>query len=256
MKKQCQIILATVLLGLLLAAVPAQAQPGGRLISDIREDFNGLLVQLRTIDNSCVIILGALIGEARIYVLDSRKLITVNKGNLTPLLEEAFDDALLKLALAGNQLAQCTGGDPALIDAFQEELGILADEINDLDNVDVRKRLKIQALLTSANDRVDAIVDKLEQVQSDCVKDVSEGIGDLIEEIQSPAAKVDNIVEASADVAVQPELTETGPIPFETLREFKIELGVFAAQLRSCLSILKEITKDKKWVLKAIREVK
>jgi hypothetical protein len=249
MKKHFQIILATVLLGLMLSVVPAQAQPG-RLISDIREDFNGLLVQLRTIDNSCVIILGALIDEARIYVLDSRKLITVNKGNLTPLLEEAFEDAQLKLSLAASQLDQCTGSENALIDAFDDELSDLTDEIADLDNIDVRKINKIVALLTSADSRVDAIVSKLEDVQADCIEDVSDGISDLIEELQTSSNGV------SEKITIQPQLTESGPISFATLREFKIELGVFAAQLRSCLSILKEITKDKKWLLKALREVK
>ena len=257
MKKQFQIILATVMLGLLLAAVPAQAQ--GRLISDIREDFNGLLVQLRTIDNSCVIILGALIDEARIDILDSRKVITVGKGNLLPLLEEALEDALIYFELANNQIEQCFDLIESFVDTEEVGLSDLTDEIAGLDNVDARKRLKIAALLQNANSRVEAIVDKLEQVQGDCVEgesDVVEKIEEIIAIIQSPSAKVDNIVEASADVAVQPELTETGPIPFEKLRHFKIRLGILAAQLRSCLSIIKEITKDKKWLLKAIREVK
>jgi hypothetical protein len=254
MKKQFQIILATVMLGLMLAVVPVQAQPDGRLISDIREDFNGLLVQLRTIDNSCVIILGALIDEARIDILDSRKVITVGKGNLLSLLEEALEDALVHFELANNQIEQCF----ALIESFVETEeggleGLIAEFEDGLENLDARKRLKILALLQVASNRVAAIVEKLETVQSDCVEsesDVVDEVTTIIEEIQSPSNGV------SETAIAEPQLTETGPIPFIVLRDFKIRLGILAAELRSCLAIIKEITKDKKWLLKAIREVK
>jgi hypothetical protein len=247
MKKQFQIILATVILGLVLAVVPVQGQ---RLISDIREDFNGLLVQLRTIDNYCVIILGALLDEARVYVLDSRKVITVGKGNLLPLLEEALEDALLKLELAQNQIAQCFDLLGTFVDEEEVGLAALATAIAENDEIDARKRLKIAALLANAQARVTAIEDKLDDVQSDCLEgsDVEGGLEGIIGEIQSPSAEVDGVIAV-------PQLTETGPIPFQTLRQFKIDLGFYAATLKSCLWLIKEITKDKKWLLKAIKEV-
>lgn len=243
MKKQFQIILATVILGLVLAVVPVQGQ---RLISDIREDFNGLLVQLRTIDNYCVIILGALLDEARVYVLDSRKVITVGKGNLLPLLEEALEDALQKLELASNQIDQCLDLLGTFVDEEKVGLADLAAEIDANDEIDARKRLKIAALLTNAQARVAKIEEKLGDIQSDCADNTD--LQDIIDEIQSPSAEVDGVIAV-------PQLTETGPIPFQTLREFKIDLGIFAATLKSCIWLVKEITKDKKWLLKAIKEV-
>jgi hypothetical protein len=268
MKRQFSIILAAVLLGLVLAVVPVKAQD--RTIADIREDLQHLLTQLYTIDNACVIILGALLNEALIDILDTRKLITVGKGNLSPLVEEALQDALTKFDLAQNQINQCSNAtDEGLIDTFAAELGALQEDIINVAELDVRKRNKINALLVNANGRLGddnvpadpdtGIRGRLADVVELCL-DATAGSGsarDLVNDAQSIAqnASADwDVLPAGEHIAI-PNLTEKGPITFEELRTIKIELGRAAAIVKSCLRAVKEITKEKKWIFKAIREV-
>ncbi len=261
--KKTQIILAAVLLGLVLAVVPVKAQSP---LADIREQVRGLLVQLHTIDNSCVIILGALLNEALIDILHSRKLITVGKGNLNALLDEALTDALTKFDLAQNQIDQCTNdAEEGLIDTFAEELKDVTGEIEGLSGtgpgeIDPRKVTKIVALFTNAESRVTAITDRLTDVVELCLDatdpDSASGIvTDQQSVAQNAGAFADlDTLPAGEHIAI-PQVTEKGPLTFTELRTMKIELGRAAALVKSCLRAVKEIAKEKKWIFKALREV-
>jgi hypothetical protein len=261
--KKIQLILAAVVLGLVLAVVPVKAQSP---LADIREQVRGLLVQLYTIDNSCVIILGALLNEALIDILHSRRLITVGKGNLNALLDEALTDALTKFLLAQNQLDQCTNvDDEGLIDTFATELDVVSGDIQALSGtgpgeIDPRKVTKIVALFANAANRVTAIEDRLTDVVELCLDATNPGsAADIVTEQQSTAqnagafADLDTLP-AGEHIAI-PQVTEKGRITFEELREIKIQLGIAAAQVKSCLRAVKEITKEKKWIFKVVREV-
>jgi hypothetical protein len=52
-----------------------------------------------------------------------------------------------------------------------------------------------------------------------------------------------------------PQLTETGPFSFATLRCVKIDLGIAHQDLTQALRDVKRITGFKKWVYKALREI-
>jgi len=102
-------------------------------------------------DNTCVIILGAQIKEIDVDVLEARKLITSNKGNLNRLLLDGMNSARAHLERAFDTLTQCgtllgTGrvvGDGSI---FAEVNGVVGD-IGALNNLDPRKETKIAALI-------------------------------------------------------------------------------------------------------------
>jgi hypothetical protein len=131
-------------------SVPAQAQSP---LADIRERINGILVQLRTFDNICVILLGAQIKEIDVDVLDARKLITSNKGNLGRSLLDALNSAEYQVDQLFDTLTQCRAllGTERVIDdgsIFAEANGVASD-IDDLDGLDLRKEAKISGLLVN-----------------------------------------------------------------------------------------------------------
>ncbi|MBI1742978.1 hypothetical protein HYR54_07915 [Candidatus Acetothermia bacterium] len=221
-----------------------------RVIADIREDFNGLLIELDTIDNVCVTILGALFNEELISVLEARKLITVGKGNLDALLEELSADFEATQEKIVNTIDQCANEDNGLIFTFSEELGNLSDEIDGLreskdGTLDNRKATKIVSLLELAKTLTGDILEHI-----GTLKDDSETLKDKL------VSCTENLRSDSADLHVQPQLTESGPFSFGQLREFKICLGEVYAQLRSFLTVIREFTRHKKWILKAVRETR
>ncbi len=131
-----------------LFSVPILAQSP---LADIRERINGILVQLRTFDNTCIIILGAQIKEIDVAVLESRKLITANKGNLGRLLLDAVTSAHAHLERAFDTITQCgtlLGRGGAIGDGsiFAEINGVVGD-LGKLDDLDPRKEAKINGLI-------------------------------------------------------------------------------------------------------------
>jgi hypothetical protein len=86
--KKNKIIFACFIVSLWISGVFSQGvQAQSPVLADIREQVNGVFVQLQTFDNLCVVILSAQLKEVDTDILEIRKLITVNKGNLTQLIE-------------------------------------------------------------------------------------------------------------------------------------------------------------------------
>ncbi|MBI1742987.1 hypothetical protein HYR54_07960 [Candidatus Acetothermia bacterium] len=245
------LVLATVLMGVLMTVVPAHAGDSTRTIADIREEFNGLIVQLNTIDNVCVTILSGLLSELQISILEGRKLVTVGKGNLNTLLLDLGNDAVATIEKLGNTLDQCLNEDDGLVTTFGEELSSLKTEIEGLrqsneGTLDNRKATKIDALLTNASSRVSSIETEL--------GDIGDGLDNLSKDVLDPVFSILEGSSASTLTQVAPQLTETGPISFGNLREIKILLGEGAASVKSLLRLVREVTREKKWVFKAVRE--
>jgi hypothetical protein len=138
------IVVSLVLAGFFIVPVLAQSP-----LADVRERVNGVLVQLRTFDNTCIIILGAQIKEIDISVLESRKLITSNKGNLNRLLLEAANSAAYHVDRLFDTLAQCRTllGTERVDGSIFAEVNGIADDIGDLDDLDPRKDSKISGLI-------------------------------------------------------------------------------------------------------------
>ncbi len=258
-------------------SVTVNANGQTRLISDIREDFNGLLLQLRVFDNSCVIITGGLLDELRTLILDGRKLVTTNKGNLGSALPALviraqfhLQSIALQLIIYCGFLFEITG--PFSESATPQAMGFtplapigfgiilfignqivqLRSEIAAIETLDERKRNKIVGLLTDALARVSAILNLFSEFfnpsnESGCFFDIGRAL-----------SQVSGLVggHSNESLRVSPQLTEAGPISFENLREVKIQLGLAANGIKDCLHTLREITKEKKWLFKDIREVK
>jgi hypothetical protein len=279
MKKHIQLILTTIVLALALSLVPAHtASANGqvRLISDIREDFNGLLLQLRVFDNSCVIITGGLLDELRTLILDGRKLITTNKGNLGPALVALVLRAQVQLQSLIVHVAIYCGfeqeinpgpfSEPVTVQAkaftplgfpitfggiafIGNQIELLRAEIAAIEELDERKSNKIDGLLTDALAHASAILSLSDDIldEGGCLFDFSQALN-----------RVGRIFESAeiVTIPVLPQLTETGPISFDELREIKLALGLAANAIKDCLHTLRQITKEKKWLYKDIREVK
>jgi hypothetical protein len=131
-----------------LFVVPVQAQSP---LADVREQINGILVQLQTFDNTCIVILGAQIKEIDIDVLEMRKLITTNKGNLDRLLLDAATSARAHLNRVFSTLTQCGTllGTGHVIDdgsLFAEVHGV-GVAITNLSGLNPRKEAKISGLI-------------------------------------------------------------------------------------------------------------
>jgi hypothetical protein len=275
MRRKLGFILTMMLVlgGLLLAVVPAQAQSP---LADVRERVNGILVQLRTFDNTCVIILSALLKEVDIDILDARRQITVGKGNLNRLLLEAIRAAQNGAQRVIDLLDQCR----TLLGEIGDDVdsGTIFGEVNEVaraveedlceleagecaNGLDTRKFFKIRGLIDNIvltnlgliRDSIDAggklgsgvqtAFDDIEAVEGDL-----DGGGELCAENDN-----ENVVAVPA-VAV-PQVTEKGCFTFQELRDFKIELGRIHQQIVQLLREVKRFTHYKKWVLKAIKEI-
>ncbi|MBI1742986.1 hypothetical protein HYR54_07955 [Candidatus Acetothermia bacterium] len=266
MRRNLGFILAMVLLvltSLTLTAVPAQASAGSPL-ADTRERLNGVIVQLQTFDNVCVIILAGLIKEIDIDVLEGRKLITVGKGNLSNLLLDGLRSAASNVSRVTDTLEQCR----SLLGTKQDgngdgtifgELNAVVEEIADLSSLDDRKRNKINGLLENiALGNLSSIEDRLDEQSGSLTGKVEEAstiVDDLIDGLDSTDPSCGEVTRDAATLVAVPQLTETGPFSFETLRCVKIDLGLAHQDLTQALRDVKRITGFKKWVFKALREI-
>ena len=266
MRRNLGFILAMVLLvltSLTLTAVPAQANAGSPL-ADTRERLNGVIVQLQTFDNVCVIILAGLIKEIDIDVLEGRKLITVGKGNLTNLLLDGLRSAASNVSRVTDTLEQCR----SLLGTEQDgdgdgtifgELNGIVEEIANLSSLDDRKRNKIDGLLEHiALGNLSSIEDRLDEQSGSLTGKVEEAstiVDDLIGGLDDPDPNCTEVTADAANLVVVPQLTETGPFSFGTLRCVKIDLGFAHQDLTQALRDVKRITGFKKWVYKALREI-
>jgi hypothetical protein len=283
MSKKLSAILALLLVGTFLwMSLPVQAQPVTTL-ADTRERVNGILVQLRTFDNLCVIILGGQLKEVDIDILAARRLITVGKGNLTNLLLDYIRSAQFGIARVMDTIEQCqellgTQVEPGsaslrVIPAFNQLLpqqqeesdGTIVGEVEEVVN-EVEAHLGDEGLAPRKANKVLSLLNNIVLPNLECIEDRLGEDGSITTEVQSRSAEIDEI---SSDIAnpvselvvalnamrVLPELTETGPIPFEVLRELKIGLGRTHQALVQILRGVKRITVCKKWVFKAVREV-
>jgi hypothetical protein len=265
------------LLLVLASVVPVFAQD--TTIADTRERVNGILRQLQTFDNTCVVILGGLVKEVDIDVLHSRKLITVGKGNVTNLLLDTIRAATNGIDRVVDTLEQCDtllgATEPAsanlrVIPAFattipqaQEpsdgtifgEVEAVIEEVEtsaEADGLDPRKANKILSLLNSI------VIQNLECIDSrlDTIETGVQSASDTVSEVEGTISPTNELAIAMNAARVLPELTETGPIPFEVLRGLKEALGRAHTQLTQVLRAIKRITVCKKWVFKGLREVK
>lgn len=232
MKRQTQWFVAVFLIGLVLTTVPVQAQDGERTMAAIRADLGDMIVRVRVFDNVCLVIGGAFFDELRVEFSHARKLITVGKGNLLPLLEAMHSRARSRhLELTAHVGFQCS----IAAEFMRLRVVALAEEIAGLDELDDRKQEKIAALLTEAVTLLDAggIFGKTVDLQGvGCLTP----LGTLIEQIGT-------------------QLSGNPPFGLEKLRQLKTLLGQAITQIKSCLRTLKEVTKLKKLVLKNLREV-
>jgi hypothetical protein len=232
-KNQIQVFIAVLLTGLMLAAVPTQAQDGERTMAEIRADLGELIVRIRIFDNVCVVIGSALFDELRAEFSNARKLIAAGKGNLQPLLAAMHSRARsMHLELTGHVGFQC-----AVPPGFMVlRVTGLAEEIAKLDELDDRKREKIAALLTATVTLLDAdgILGKTEDLS---------GVGCL--------TPLGTLIGQIGDLI--PVIGQSSSL--ESLRQIKTLLGRGITQIKSCLRTLKEVTKLKKFVLKNLREV-
>jgi hypothetical protein len=266
----------------LLAVVPAQAQPITTL-ADTRERVNGILVQLRTFDNTCVVILGALLHEVDIDILAARRLITVGKGNLTNLLLDYFRSAVFGFDRVQDTIEQCEtllgATEPAsaglnVIPAFrqlapqaqEESDGTIVGEVEAVleevessaeeGGLDLRKAFKIVSLINNIIlpnlDCVDSRLESIDEVVQSASSDTESLFDEVEGGLNGGTSELDVLLSSAR---VLPELTETGPFPFEDLREFKIRLGLIHQELVQILRAVKRIVYCKKWVYKAVREI-
>ncbi len=273
MRKKLGFILALTLVlgGLVLAAVPVQAQSP---LADVRERVNGILIQLRTFDNTCVIILSALLKEIDIDILDARRQITVGKGNLNNLLLEAIRAALNGAQRVIDLLGQCRtllgdldGGeidfnDGTIFGEVNEVARAVKKDLCEFDGtecangLDTRKFFKIRGLidnivltnLGAIRTSIDA-TGKLGSGVQTAFDDIETFEGDL----EAVVCAMENVVAVPA-VAV-PQVTEKGCFTFQELRDFKIELGRIHQEIVQLLREVKRFTQYKKWVYKAIKEI-
>ncbi len=274
MKKLISLFSVTLLVGLSLS-LSVQAQPGP-LISDIREQLNGVLVQLRTIDNECIVVLSGLVQEVDAGVLETRKLITADKGNLGTLAQDALLDAHDLLINSANSVANhCLDLLDILLVEIGGEDGDVEDPIYDGGLVDVfinlsesnggtvddRKSNKIVSLFRTAVFQVDTIHDLIDGGGS-LARDAHAILDHVIFEIlenKSVTPCLDTGTNPSRWVRtspVVPQMTETGPISFAALRQAKILLGQAHTFLKRILRLLQQAVRIKKWVFKAFNEVK
>ncbi len=265
MKRKLSFIL-TMMLALtafVLAVVPAQAQI--TTLADTRERVNGILVQLRTFDNTCVVILGALLHEVDIDVLAARRLITVGKGNLTNLLLDYIRSAQFGFDRVVDTLDQCDTLLNEVDPTQQESDGSIVGEVNAVadeveasaaaDGLDPRKANKILSLINNiilpnlecADSRLDSI--------TGVVQSASDEVDTAFDDAESYTNQKSELSLALSAARLLPELTETGPIPFEVLRDLKLALGRVHQFLVQILRAVKRIVYCKKWVFKGVREV-
>jgi hypothetical protein len=283
-------VLVVVLASLVLSVVPVQAQSQ---LAEFRERFNGLLVQLRTIDNNCVVIFSGLLNEFDKDILHARKLITTGKGNLNRLLINTLQSASNKFDILASFAISCRfllEGFGANFDAIFEELkpllGVVINGTSEMTKtaipaqglipcvsvptgadrtvmpagtsttIDPRKACRIVQLAIDAFTRVIFMLSALSltSILADGAAITSDDVLSQLEAIIDAGRCVRDDQEI---VTVQPMLTETGPICFEQLREFKVLLGKAHQQIRLAIQTgLREFVRNKKWVLKAIREIK
>jgi hypothetical protein len=267
MSKTLGVILTLTLVVVGWIGVSVQAQT---TLADTRERVNGVLVQLQTFDNVCVVILAGLINEIDVDVLDARKLITVGKGNLTNLLFDAIRSSVNGVNRFVDTLTQC---ETLIGDAIDDEnAGTIFGEVNTVlaevtdhntnDGLDDRKFFKIRGLINNI------VLANLTQINGIIgLGGNSSGVSNLSAGATAVNGKLDDIlmtypttgagtrtVPASGLIA-NPALTEKGPFTFDDLREIKIALGEAHEIIVQIKRLIKRITVYKKWVLKGLREV-
>ena len=258
MSKKLGTLLALLLV--LAGVVPVFAQ--GTTIADTRERVNGILRQLQTFDNLCVVILSGLVKEVDVDILHSRKLITVNKGNLSNLLLDTLRAAVNGIDRVSDTLDQCDTllGTPSEIGAAEGtiigEVEAVVEEVEAsaaADGLDPRKANKILSLINNiVLPNLECADSRLDSIETG-VQSASVTVAEVDDTLQNPTSE---LALALSAMRVLPELAETGPIPFEVLRGFKEALGRVHAQLVQVLRAIKRITVCKKWVLKGLNEVK
>ncbi len=290
MRRVVHSVLFVVLASLVLSVVPVQAQSQ---LAEIREKFNGLLVQLRTIDNTCVVILGGLLNELDKDILHARKLITTGKGNLNRLLIETLRSANNTQGIIESFIQECRmllsgfgNNFEGIFDELTPLLGIVIDTGEPLTNAAVPAQALVPCLtIPISEDKtvVPAATSTTIDLRKAC-RIVQLGIDAFIRlqlmfsalslafSLESNAADLGNAVlgeledifetgecvsDGSEAVTVRPALTESGPVCFEQLREFKERLGLAHRQIKLAQQVgLREFVRNKKWMLKAIREIK
>lgn len=279
MSKKLGALLALLLV--LASAVPVFAQD--TTIADTRERVNGILRQLQTFDNLCVVILSGLVKEVDVDVLHSRKLITVNKGNLSNLLLDTLRAAINGIDRVVDTLEQCdtllgatestapVSAKLSVIPAFNQlipqaqeesdgtifgEVEAVVEEVEasaEADGLDLRKANKILSLINNIIlPNLECVDSRLDTIETG-VQSASDTVDEVEGDLQSPTSELALALNA---VRVLPQLTETGPIPFEVLRAFKEALGRAHTQLVQVMRAIKRITVCKKWVFKGLHEVK
>jgi hypothetical protein len=216
----------------MLAAVPVEAQSQ---LAEIREGFIELLIQLRTIDNTCVITLGGLLGEVQTSILHARKLIGTGKGNLTNLLLDTLGDAVTHSEIATSQFVECI----ALFEMFVISITDLSNELLALtERFNLTKIEIILSLLLDVTTRSIALTNSLAET--------SFLFGAASAIITAVYAQILSITTASK-----------GPFTLAQLREFKAALGsVFRVIKLVQQGGMKNFIRNKKWLLKDIREIK
>jgi hypothetical protein len=291
-----------IVIGSFATAVQAQSP-----LADLRERVNGMMVMLRSFDNTCVIILGALLKEADAAILEARKLITVGKGNLSHLLRNAFISAGDQIDRADHTLIHCDSllgvndvGDPddETAGTLYGEANTIQAELNALTGLDPRKATKIGELL---NNLVFAELDHIQgflgitttafeslaipalnaPIARPQFHDIDPKVHAILDALvaflnyldclsagTAPNVCLDALVQALGEIfggdeeftglspaIAAPQLTEKGAIPFAGLRVLKEELGRLHTLVTDALRIVKGITKAKKWLYKALREI-
>ncbi len=291
MKTKISFVAFVTLLIINLFAGPALAQLNHTTLADIREQVNGIFVQLHTFDNLCVVILSAQLKEVDIDILEIRKLVTIDKGNLAELIENFTRSDLLNMERAVDTIIQCAtllgGGlipdaDPALriIPAAPNDpcngisLGSEGAIINEVQDVlckveahnvalglDDRKFTKIASLLNNVLAHLlsirNLLVGSVSGLTASCSKDSLLAQAEcIISFIESVASLVDSISTSDASQRAIPQLTQKGVFPLEILRSIKISCGLAHQDVYRMLRDVKRITTFKKWAFKGLREVK
>jgi hypothetical protein len=290
MRRVVSSVLVAILVSLVLSVVPVQAQSQ---LADIRSQLNGLLVQLRTIDNTCVVILGGLINEFDKDILHARKLITTGKGNLNRLLIETLRSAINTFSIILDFAQQCsvllsglnssaqeivqeitpllgivTTGEPGLNKSAVPAVSIpcvttvsgsaqtLAPTATST-TIDPRKACRIVQLGIDAFGRGNLMATSFFTFTVPFVSQAASLNSSVLEDLENIFETGECVTGDSDAVRVQPALTESGPICFQQLREFKERLGLAHSQIKLAQQAgLREFVRNKKWLLKAIREIK